>query len=378
MLQTFDRRRVDAPSPPPHDTLPKAKVVRAVARSASLYCEPFNGTLDDWAEVLAAFPDREIFQTPEWLRFIADSQGAQPVILTVKDGSMPVGYFAGLIVRRAGLRILGSPFAGWTTPRMGIRLLPNVSRRAAVKAVMEYAFEHLKCVHLELNDVNIPLEELAGLGFHRTVWHSYLLDLTQDEQAIYSRMSSTACRYRIRKAEKLGLVIEEAHDESFVDEYFTQLCDVFAKQSLVPTYDKERVRLLVRHLLPTGNLLLLRAREPQGRCVATSIFVGLHQFAYFWGNASWRQDQHFCPNESLQWYAIRYWKQRGVRYYDMGGGLYKRKYGGDTTESDFLWTSKYRWITWARRAAQLTQKLRQRLAGFRVKGKSPSPSKEDA
>ena len=278
-----------------------------------LYCEPFAGTLDDWGQVLAGFPDREVFQTPAWIRFVAESQGAEPVILTIKDGASAVGYFAGLIIRKAGLRILGSPFVGWTTTRMGIRLLPSVSKRAAVKAVMEYAFEHLRCVHFEINDLNIPLHELAGLGFRRKIELSYLIDLAQDEKAIYSRMSSTACRYRIRKAEKMGVILEEANDEGFVDDYFAQLCDVFAKQSLVPTYDKERIRLLIRHLMPTGNLLLLRAREPQGRCIATSIFVGMHQFAHFWGNASWRQDQHFCPNEALQWYSIKYWKQRGVR-----------------------------------------------------------------
>ncbi len=378
MLQTSDRRRVVAHPPQPGDTLPKAKVVRTVASSSPLYCEPFDGTLDDWGAVLRGFADREVFQTPEWMRFVAESQGAQPVVLTVKNGAAAVGYFAGLMVRKAGLKILGSPFPGWTTSRMGIRLLPNVPKRAAVKAVMEYAFEEMKCVHLEINDLNIPLDELAGLGFQRKVEHAYVIDLTQDEKVIYSRMSSTACRYRIRKAEKLGLVIEEASDEGFVDDYFAQLCDVFAKQSLVPTYDKERVRLLIRHLLPSGNLLLLRAREPQGRCIATSIFVGMHQLACFWGNASWRQDQHFCPNEALQWYSIRYWKRRGVRYYDMGGGLYKRKYGGDTVESDHLWKSKYCWIGWARGAAKLGHRLRQRLAGLRVKGKSPSPSKEDA
>jgi hypothetical protein len=378
MLQTFDRRSVDAPLPQSQNTLPKAKIVRAVARSSSLYCEPFDGTLDDWGNVLAGFPDREVFQTPEWLRFVAESQGARPVILTIKAGSAAVGYFVGLTVLKAGLKILGSPFAGWTTPRMGIRLLPNVSKHAAVKAVMDYAFEHLKCVHFEMNDVNIPLDDLAGLGFQCMRWHTYFLDLSQEEQTLYSRMSSTACRYHIRKAEKLGLIIEEASDEGFVDDYFAQLCDVFAKQSLVPTYDKERVRLLIRHLLPTGNLLLLRAREPQGRCVATSIFVGLHHFAYFWGNASWRQDQHFCPNEALQWYGIRFWKRKGVRNYDLGGGAYKRKYGGDMFESDFLWRSKHCWISWGRRAAQLALRLRQRVAGLCAKKKSPSATKDDA
>ena len=125
----------------------------------------------------------------------------------------------------------------------------------------------------------------------------FLIDLTLGEDVLYSRLSSKSCRYSIRRAEKLGVTIEEASDEGFADEYYEQLLDVFAKQSLVPTYDRERVRLLIRHLAPTGNLLLLRAREPQGRCIATGIFVGLHQFAYFWGNASCARTSIFAPTK---------------------------------------------------------------------------------
>ena len=341
MPQTLDRRQVNPPLSQPHYTRPKPTGRRVVVRPPSFYCEPFAGTLDDWGDVLAGFPDREVFQTPAWMRFIAESQGAQPVVLTIKDGTAEVGYFAGLIVVKAGLKILGSPFVGWTTPRMGIRLLPNVSKRAAVQAVTEYAFKQLKCIHFEMNDLNIPLDDVAGLGFRCKVKHGYVIDLTQDEQILYSRMSNTACRYRIRKADKLGLVIEEANDEGFVDEYYAQLCDVFAKQSLVPTYNKERVRLLVRHLLPTGNLLLLRGGRASRPVHRDQHLRGNAPFRLFLGKRQLAEDQHFCPNESLQWYAIRYWKRQGVSYDDLDAGLYKRKYGGDTVASDYLWRSKY-------------------------------------
>jgi lipid II:glycine glycyltransferase (peptidoglycan interpeptide bridge formation enzyme) len=50
--------------------------------------------------------------------------------------------------------------------------------------------------------------------------------------------------------------------------------------------------------------------------------------AYFWGGASWRQHQHYRPNEAIFWYAMRYWKHHGMKSLDMGGGGdYKRKYG---------------------------------------------------
>ena len=118
-------------------------------------------------------------------------------------------------------------------------------------------------------------------------------------------MQAKSARYSIRKAAKLGVVVEEARDEQFADDYYAQLREVFAGQGLVPTYGKERTLLLMRHLLPTGNLLLLRARAPDGRCIATGIFLGMNRRAYFWGNASWRKDRHFCPNEALHWYAMQ-------------------------------------------------------------------------
>ncbi|MCE5303101.1 MAG: GNAT family N-acetyltransferase [Planctomycetaceae bacterium] len=309
-----------------------------------------------------------MFQTPAWIRFIAESQNATPAIATLKDGGTTLGYFAGLTVKKAGFKILGSPFIGWGTERMGLRLLPGVSKPHAVEAITRYAFGELKCSHFEFGDAAIAPDDVAGLGFSCKSTATPVVDLTADEDAIYSRMSSKSCRYCIRKAEKLGVIIEEAKDDAFADEYCDQMRDVFAKQRLVPTYGVDRVRLLMKHLLPTGNLLLLRARESEGRCIATGIFLGMHETAFFWGNSSWRADQHFCPNESLHWYAMRYWKRRGAKSYDFcGGGEYKRKYGGVEKELYHFTKSKYRWLSVGRNMALKSFRMYQRIAGWQKK-----------
>src|SRR5436189_3057502 len=98
---------------------------------------------------------------------------------------------------------------------------------------------------------------------------------------------TSACRRCIRKAKKVGVTIEEADDPEFADDYYAQLRDVFAKQSLVPTYGVDRVQALIAHLHPTGRLLLLRARGPDGASIATGIFPAMNGSMYFWGGASW-------------------------------------------------------------------------------------------
>jgi CelD/BcsL family acetyltransferase involved in cellulose biosynthesis len=325
----------------------------------------FEGTLDDWGTILATFPDAEIFQTPAWMRFIAESHHATPVIAELRDGNEVVGYFAGLAMRKLGIKILGSPFIGWTTDFMGIRLKTGTPKRAAIEALRHFAFRQYGCLHFEFADRQFEPDDLTGLGFHAQRSVSYLVDLKPEEEDIYHRFSSKSCRYPIRKAAKEGVVIEEACDDAFADEYYAQLKDVFAKQNLVPTYGPERVRLLIKHLFPTGNLLLLRAREPRGDCIATGLFLGSNKTAYFWGNASWRQHQHYCPNESLHWHAMRYWKQQGMEVYDFcGGGDYKRKYGGEEVQRFLFYKSKYRWVATARGLAYRFFRWKQRLLGL--------------
>lgn len=319
---------------------------------------------DDWkVDIISGCQPQTIHQTPAWLNFVSATQNGDPVVAALKAGGETVGYFTGVIVRKFGLRILGSPFPGWSTDYMGLTLSPEVARHQALQALTEFAFRQLGCVHLELMDRNLTVADLSSLDVQYSIYRSFEVDLTQEEGALFANMTS-ACRRCIRKAENSGVIVEEARDPEFADEYFAQLRDVFAKQSLVPTYGLERVRQLVAHLYPTGNLMLLRARDRSGRCIATGIFPHLNGVMYFWGGASWRAHQSLRPNEAVQWRAMRIGKALGLRAYDMGGdGDYKRKYGGYEIQVPWLRKSKFAWVGYMRDMAQGLHTVRQQSLG---------------
>ena len=300
----------------------------------------FDADGSDW-ERMDASPDRVIFQTREWLEFISRTQDAEPVVAAVMDEGEIVGYFTGMTVRRFGLRILGSPFPGWTTASMGFNLIDGVDRRAAAQALVRFAFGPLRCAHLELKDRRLGTEEVARLGFQQEPSITFEVDLAPSEEAIFARMTS-ACRRAVRKGERVGVRVEEAPAAGFAEEYYAQLEDVFAKQGLRPTYGVDRVRELIRCLEPTGRLLLLRALGPGGERIATGIFPAMNGTAYFWGGASWRSHQILRPNEAIFWYAMRYWRARGMTVLDMGGGGdYKRRYGAHEVVVPFLRRSRF-------------------------------------
>jgi hypothetical protein len=305
----------------------------------------------DWAR-LDRTRDRVFSQRRGWLEFLAETQNGRVVIARLDEGGTTLGWFTGLVVRRFGVRIMGSPFPGWTTPFLGFNLEVDVPRSEAVRALLPFVFGELGCWHLEIADPELSTGDVERFGFDVQRGTTFVSDLRAGEEALFARMESSA-RRAIRKAEKSGVVVEEADAAGFAADYYHHLVDVFAKQSLRPTYDQARVDALVRFVHPSGDLLLLRARDADGRSIATGIFPGYNRLSLFWGNGSLREFQHLRPNEAIHWHAMRYWRDRGIESHNWGGGGdYKEKFGGEPTETLRFVASRSRLIRLARETAR--------------------------
>lgn len=122
---------------------------------------------------------------------------------------------------------------------------------------------------------------------------------------------------------------------------------------------------LIDYVYPSGDLLLVRAREPGGNSIATGIYAGFGRLSFFWGNASWREHQFLRPNEALHWFALRYWKDRGMWHHEWGGeGAFKARFRGTPFAIPAFRKSRYKFIQYARdtavRAYYLPRELRKR------------------
>jgi CelD/BcsL family acetyltransferase involved in cellulose biosynthesis len=289
---------------------------------------------------VGAADTRNVFCTPEWLEYVARTQRAEPVVAQVERDGAPVGAFTGLIVRRMGIRILGSPFQGWMTGPMGFELAPGESRSEAMEALARFAFRELGCLHMEVMDRGSSFAELAPVRGRVDRLPNFELDLQLEEDALFAGFTS-ACRRAIRKGEREGLSVEQAHGIEFADEYYEQLLEVFRRQGLGPPYGLDRVRELIRCVEPSGRLLLLRAVGPDGDRIATAIFPFAPDFGYFWGGASWEAHRILRPNEAIFWHAIRHFRERGVAVLNFGGGGdFKRKFGAPEIQIPVLRRSR--------------------------------------
>ena len=316
----------------------------------------------EW-DALDRFADRLLFQRRPWLSFLQESHSAEPVVAELCRDGQRCGWFTGLMTRHFGVRVLGAPRPGWTTPYLGFNVEAGTSRREAVAALPAFAFKELGCVHLEVCDRSFVPADLAGLEGRRSETKTFVVDLRPELDEISARMTS-GTRQNLRKGRRRGLVVEDADPEGFAEEYYGQLRDVFAKQGLVPSYSAARVQSLIRHLHPTGDLQLIRVRAPEGDSIATGLVLGVGASAYFWGGASWRRHQHFRPNEAMFWHAFMTWRGRGAQEFDFGGGgTYKAKYGATEVPLHQLRWSRWPGIEAARSLVRASSVARQRAMG---------------
>ena len=317
-----------------------------------------------WEAILEEWPDAEVFHGSAWLAFLAASQGAEPVVAVVRAGGRPVGYFVGAIVRRFGLRILGSPLKGWSTTHMGFLLEEGVDRRAAAEALVRFAFRELRCVHVELVDPRLTAEQMAGSGFVVEAASTFVVDLTPSEDAILGRMRRTT-RQAIAKGRRMGLRTEVASGSDFAEEFHRQLSEIFARQGLAPTYGVERVRRLIETLQPAGQSLLVRILTPDDTIAAAGVAVGRNETAVAWGITWLRSEGQSHPVDLLWWEMMRLERARGARRFDCGGlGDYKAKYGGVATPTYRFHRSRYPLLRYGRGALRRLVRAQQRVRGF--------------
>jgi hypothetical protein len=78
----------------------------------------------DW-QLLDSYADRVVMQRRGWLEFVQAITGGEIVIAQIEQDGQTAGFFSGILFRRCGVPILGSPFRGWTTAYMGFQPPPR-------------------------------------------------------------------------------------------------------------------------------------------------------------------------------------------------------------------------------------------------------------
>lgn len=311
------------------------------------------------------FEKKSPFTTLPWIRFLMEDNNAQPVIIRITEDNELIGYFTGLTVKKFGVKIFGSPFKGWGTCYMGYDLHDYSLIVKILEPTIKFIFTHTKCLYIELTERNLGVDKINDIKQKTEVFTTLEIDINKSDEEFF-RSIKRDCRKYINQFEKRGATIEIAEpDEAFAAELYDQLCDVFAKQKLVPTYSLNKIIVFLKNLKDSGMLLCLRVRDLRGKSIASFVYYGKNEKCFGWCNGSYREFQHYRPNEYMVWHGLRILRDRGYEIFDYAG-VREYKYKWNPREVQYLrvMVAKYPILIRLRNIAQETFWLLLKIKGY--------------
>jgi len=318
----------------------------------------------EWDKIISQFDSKGLFHQSAWLDFIKRTQRGEQVLLKIEESNKIIGYFPCFILRKGPFKILGSPCIGWTTNFMGPVVNKDFNQIDFLDALDKYC-KSQKIDHLEFSNPIFDPKIVRHQGFQCREGITYAVELSPKEEFMWKNLKKKSCRWAIHKAQKNNLIVEDTNDPRIINEYYSQLIEVFARQKLIPTYQYKRPEILFNSLKKHNLLFSLRIKY-KSQTIATGLFPYDNRCVYFWGGASWSKFRHFCPNDLLHWELMKMAGEIGILRYDMGNGSsFKSKFGGKLTPI-YHWYKSYNPLAKIARSLykyqfQILQKLKGRI-----------------
>ena len=108
-------------------------------------------------------PNKSIFTTIPWMNYLLeDNPGGEPIILRITEANVFQGYFTGMLIKKFGIRIVGSPFRGWSTCFMGLELIDGVDRSTVLPELKKYLVKKYHCSYIEIIDRQLKDDEIPA------------------------------------------------------------------------------------------------------------------------------------------------------------------------------------------------------------------------
>lgn len=280
----------------------------------------------------------DLFHSPGWLNVLAATYDDMEVlahVLVAESGNPLAGIPFCRITDMMGTRIASLAFSDYCDP-----LVASADQWEALigRLLAEgYPFA-TRALH---ND--IPLAEERLTATYRAKWHG--IDLDRDLDDIWDGLSSSA-RRAIRKAEKEGVTIRDAIDESDLRLFFDMHLRIRKYKYHLVAQNYEFFHNIWRHCLQAqGGVLKLACYR--GEVIGGALFLEWGDTLYYKFNASSLEALEVRPNDMVVWEGIKYARRRGLTRFDFGlsdsdqEGLlrYKRKFATEEKDISFL---KYR------------------------------------
>ena len=345
--------------------------------------------LSGWDEMVRRFDNHRVVHTRAWLRSLEASGFGRPQMLVFEKDGQIVGCLPGLITEVGPFRIFGSPPPASQTVSMGpVFDESRVTTPELMEAVMPFLEQRMGVHHMEIMSPDLDTATMLGLGFRGEPWPTYRVPLFPGDERRTLKQLKDSARRNITRGIKQGLEVRFESDESFVDEHYEQIKEVYVHGGHAVNFKRQRVLECFRSLRDAGNLVAVSVYLPNRVNIATGMFTieGTELLLWTWAHRTkyrWHR-----PTELMTWSVMQRALEAGCETFDlMGLGDFKTKFGAELDSRKYRWIrSRYRWLAgmrdFAAKGLQWQQVVRGRVARLGASavslGLEPIPSLRSA
>jgi CelD/BcsL family acetyltransferase involved in cellulose biosynthesis len=287
-----------------------------------------------WDSLLIRCPAASIFHTWDWQELLAEVYGVSIGRSSVLLDGETIGCFPYCVTSRGGLRVIASPLMGWATPYLGpVLTVPGVD-------VSPLVCEMIRAEGCEYSELTVfdpeAVGRLASHGYRISARTTLLTDLAVGEEALWKGISKST-RRQIRKAEKEGVIAEDARWEDVADRYWEMAVETYRKSRRRPPIPKKMFQLLSERFAPAQRTKVLVARRGD-EILAAKVILLYGNRMHWWDGVSGRRFSSFSPHGLLNWQSLRWGSKNGFAVCDFGGAndphiaRFKSSFGGRAHE----------------------------------------------
>jgi CelD/BcsL family acetyltransferase involved in cellulose biosynthesis len=323
--------------------------------------------LAGWNNLVRQFANYRIVHTTAWIRSLEASGFGRPYFLVLESNGEIVGCLPGLVSEVGPLRLFGSPPPASQTVSMGPAFdEQRLATPKMMEAVIPYLERQLGIHHMEIMSPDLDPAVMLTLGFRGEPWPTYQVRLFPGDAGRSLRSLKDSARRNITRGRKLGLEVRFEHDESFVDEHYAQLKEVYVRGGHTINFGRRRVLECFRRTRDAGSLLAVSVFLPDGRTsIATGMFTIEGSELLLWTWAHRGEFRWYRPTELMTWTVMQKAIEAGCESFDlMGLGDFKMKFGAQRDDRKYRWVrSRYRWLGQMRDLAAQGMHWQQALRG---------------
>jgi hypothetical protein len=204
---------------------------------------------------------------------------------------------------------------------------------------------------------------LARYAFRRRPSPTLLIDVSQDEDALWEGLHPKSCRAKVRKAETLGLRIRVNEEKAAA----TRLVDAYLARA---RYRRPLSAASWRRVLEHSDVFTV---EADGAVCAAHVFLSdTRRVRMLFSATAERSDRDRdrlvgLANRYLHWRELLHYRERGVQVYDFGGvdldpgsplysvTQFKRSFGGGVVAEESIYLARNPLLRGALRVASDTR-----------------------